>query len=226
VLDNSLGGSVLVTKAIIQSINAAGNRCIVRMPLFETAANQNPVTAEALINIQPGIFNNFDIGDVVFVSFEENAIEKPIVIGKLFRGVDIESNVRGGAAILDTLKVRSSATIPASTTYEFNTNVANNYKDLNTPKKVADYIKWLENYTKSLISRIEEHFLCFKAWVQWQLRPENVEIDDGDLDLQQEPPKPFMYQKEGDACKICKVCSKNNKLGYTKLPTDKNYPEI
>ena len=215
----------MITKAIIQSINAASNRCIVRMPLFETAANQNPVTAEALINISPGLFNNFEVGDIVFISFEENAIEKPIVIGKLFRGVDIESDIRGGAAILDSLKVRSSATIPSSTLYEFNTNTANNYRDLNTPKKVADYIKWLEKYVKSLVTRVEEHFLCFKSWVQWQLNPENVEIDDGDLDLQTEIVEPFLYQKEGDVCKICKACSKNNKLGYSKLPTDKNYPD-
>lgn len=215
----------MITKAIIQSINAASNRCIVRMPLFETAANKNPVTAEALINIPPGLFNSYEAGDVVFIAFEENAIEKPIVIGKLFRGVDIESDIRGGAAVLDSLKVRSSATIPSSTIYEFDTSITNNYKDLNTPKKVADYIKWLEKYTKSLIARLEEHFLCFKSWAHWQLRPENVEIDDGDLDLQKELSEPFLYQKEGDVCKICKACSKNNKLGYSKLPTDKIYKD-
>ena len=81
----------MITKAIIQSINAAGNRCVVQMPIFQTAANPNPVTAEALINITPGLFNNLAVGDVVFIAFEENAIEKPIIIGKLFRGYDIES---------------------------------------------------------------------------------------------------------------------------------------
>ena len=216
----------MFTKAIIQSISTDGTRCTVRMPLFETAANPNPVEADALINITPGLFNNLTVGDVVFIAFEENAIEKPIIIGKLFRGVTVEDNIHGGSAVLDTLKVRSNMTIPASTVYEFPASVQNTYKDLNTPKKVADYIKWLERFIKNLIASLEASFGCFKNWAQWQLRPENVEVDDGDLDegLLSEP---FLYQTENDKCNVCgKSCIKNGKRTYVKLPTDKNYPDI
>jgi hypothetical protein len=217
----------LITKAIVKSINAAGNRCIVRMPLFETASNPNPVEAEALVNIAPGLFNNLAVDDVVFVAFEENAIEKPIILGKLFRGADIEGNIRGGGAVVDTLKVRSTATVPASTLYEFPSAMQTNYKDLNTPKKVADYIKWLERLTKNLLVQLEEHFNCFKNWVQWQLRPENVEIDDGDLDTNTPISEPLLYQNEGSECKVCgQACTKNKKRSYIKLSTDKNYPNI
>ena len=73
----------MITKGIIRSINKAGNRCIVRMPLFETASSSAPVEAEALISITPGFYNNLFVGDIVFLSFEENALEKPIIIGKL-----------------------------------------------------------------------------------------------------------------------------------------------
>ena len=218
----------MLTKGIITSINAAGNRCRVRMPLFETAANPNPVEAEALVNISPGMFNNLTVGDVVFLAFEENAIEKPIIIGKLFRGADFEKDIRGGGGILDTLKVRSSATIPASTLYDFPQEIRNNYKDLNTPKKTADYIKWLEQLTKSLIAQLEDHFTCFKNWTQWQLRPENVEIDDGDLDTGIGISEPCQYQEENKECKICnnQVCTKDKKRSYSKLQTNKNYPNI
>ena len=217
----------MITKAIIKSINAAGNRCRVRMPLFETAANPNPVEAEALVNITPGLFNNLEVGDVVFISFEENAIEKPIIIGKLFRGADIENNARGGGGILDSLRVRSSAIIPASTLYEFPQAVQNSYKDLNTPKKTADYIKWLEKLTKSLITQLEEHFICFKNWTQWQFQPKNIEIDDGDLDTGKNVSDPFQYQEEGKNCEVCdKACTKNKKRNYLKLPTNKNYPDV
>lgn len=217
----------MITKAIIQSINAAGNRCIVRMPLFETAANPNPVTAEALVNVTPGMFNNLEVGDIVFISFEESAIEKPIILGKLFRGAEIEGNIRGGGCVVDTLNVHSSAVIPASTLYDFPASIKNNYKDLDTPKKVADYIKWLERFTKGLVTQLEDHFKCFKNWTQWQLRPENIEIDDGDLDTNTNISEAFLYQAEDNKCELCgKSCTKNKKRSYLKLPTDKNYPDI
>ena len=217
----------MITKAIVQSINPAGNRCKVRMPLFETAANPNPVEAEALVNIAPGMFNSLTVGDVVFVAFEENALEKPIILGKLFRGADIEWNIRGGGGILDSLKVRTSAAIPSSTLYVYPDNIQNNYKDLKTPKQQADYIKWLESYTKKLVAQLEDHFKCFKNWTQWQLQSENVEVDDGDLDEDSNIPEPFLYQNEGSECKICgSACTKNKKRGYLSLPTGKKYPDI
>jgi hypothetical protein len=216
----------VVTKAEILSINSAGNRCIVRMPLFETASSSMPVTAEALVSIPPGMFSSLAVRDVVFVAFEENALEKPIIIGKLFKGASVENNTRGGMGILDTLKVRSAATIPSSTLFEFPVATRNEYKDLKTPKKMADYIKWLEKLTKKLVGQLDDHFRCFKNWTQWQLRPENVEIDDGDLDDKNyRAPTNLQYQKEGDTCKICgNNCTKDKTRKYLKVDKDKNYP--
>jgi hypothetical protein len=183
------------------------------------------VEAEALVNIAPGIFNNLAVGDIVFVAFEENAIERPIIIGKLFRGVDIEGAIRGGGGILDTLKVRTNATIPSATLFEYPQEIQNTYKDFNTPKKTADYIKWLEAYTKSLSSQLEDNFKCFKNWTQWQLQSENVEVDDGDLDLNAELPEACLYQNEGSKCEVCNnLCTKNKKRAYAQLPLDKKYP--
>lgn len=215
----------MITKAIVQSIHPAGNRCVVRMPLFEMAASSAPVEAEALVNIAPGMFNSLEVGDIVFIAFEENAIEKPIILGKLYRGAEIEGNIRGGGGVLDTLNVRSSVTIPSSTLFVFPEDVQKNYADLKTPKKMADYIKWLEKLTKQLIAQQEDHFRCFKNWTQWQLKAENVEIDDGDLDDDTTIPESFLYQEEGKDCKICgKDCTKKKLRSYLKLPTDKNYP--
>lgn len=218
----------VVTKGEIRSINRTGNRCIVNLPLFQTASSTEPVDIEALISITPGMFNNLFVGDVVFVAFEENALEKPIVIGKLYKGASIENNTLGGAGVLDTMTVRTSAIIPASTTtFVFKGDTKDEYKDLKTPKKMADYIKWLEKYFKNLFTQQDTHFRCFKNWTQWQLQAENVEIDDGDIDTNYHVVTPFEYQSEGDECKICgSNCTKDKIRRYVKLDTAKNYPDI
>lgn len=215
----------MITKAIIRAISKNGTRCTVEMPLFSTAANPSPVTAKALVNITPGLFNNLFVDDVVFVAFEENALEKPIIIGKLFTGAVKENETPGGAGILDTLRVRTAATIPCSTLYEYPSNIRNDYKDLETPKKTADYIKWLEVLTKKLIKQLEEHFRCFKTWTQWQFQPENVEVDDGDIDTNYHVTTSLLYQDEGKNCEICGAnCTKDKCREYLKLGVDTTYP--
>lgn len=217
----------MITKAVVRSINKKGNRCIVRMPLFENASSASPVEAEALVSITPGFFNNIFVNDIVFVAFEENALEKPIIIGKLYLGTESENQTAGGAGILDTLRVNNAATIPSSTLYNFPASNRNEYKDLKTPKKVADYIKWLEKITKKWISQLDEHFRCFKNWTQFQLQPENVEVDDGDIDGVHSEMTELLYQKENDVCKICgEKCTKNDRRSYLRLEVDKNYPNI
>lgn len=214
----------MITKAIVQSISANGTRCRVRMPLFETSASAAPIEADALVNIAPGVFNNLEVGDIVFVAFEENAMEKPIIIGKLFRGANIEGKIRGGGGVFNTLKVNSDATLPASTNFIFPASVQVSYKNFKTPKQMADYIKWLESFTKSGLSQQADNFVCFKNWAQWQLKAENIEIDDGDLDDNIVLSTPFQYQEEGKRCTICETCTKNNTRSYLKLSTDKTYP--
>ena len=218
----------MVTKGQIKSINRAGNRCVVRLPLFETASSTAPVEIEALVSITPGMFNNLFVNDVVFVAFEENALEKPIIIGKLYTGAMNENGTKGGAGILDTLNIRTSCSIPAATTtFIFKGDTKNEYADLKTPKKMADYIKWLEKYLKKLFSQLDSHFRCFKNWTQWQLKPENVEVDDGDIDTGYHVSEALQYQTEGSDCRICgSSCTKDKTRRYLKLETDKKYPEI
>jgi hypothetical protein len=218
----------MITKGQIKSINRAGNRCVVRLPLFETASSTAPVEIEALVSITPGLFNNLFVDDVVFIAFEENALEKPILIGKLYTGSANETNTPGGAGILDTLTVRTSGSLPATTTnFVFQGDNKDEYKDLTTPKKIADYIKWLEKYVKKLFSQIDDNFKCFKNWTQWQLQPENVEIDDGDIDTSYHIAEPLLYQAEGKECKICgNNCTKNKIRRYLKQEITKTYPDL
>lgn len=223
----------MITKAIVKSINAKTNRCIVRMPLFETASTPAHVKAEALVSITPGMFNNLFPGDIVFVAFEENALEKPIILGKLFKGKDDENNTPGGAGILNTLTVRQKASMPAGDTV-FRFDDENTYKNFKTPQNIADYILWLEKYFKSLFTKIEIYFRCFKNWTQWQLQPENVEVDDGDIDdpnYNDVTYNDLLYQAERELCEVCKNrdnCSKNANgktvREYQQLSTNNQYP--
>lgn len=185
----------MLTKGIITSINSTGTRCTVRMPLFESASNPSPVEAEAIINIPPGIFNGFVVNDVVLVGFEENELHRPIVLGKLFKG-NTEGAIRGGGGIFDTVKVNSSATLPSSTLFAFPTANRGAYSHFTSPKDVADYIKWLELITKNNIKILQN-----------RLRPENVVIDDGDIDY----PNNLTTETESN---------------ITELTIDKNYPNI
>lgn len=218
----------MITKGLVKSVNRSGNRCVVRLPLFETASSTSPIEIEALVNITPGMYNNLFVNDVVFVAFEENALEKPIVIGKLFTGAMLESNTPGGAGVLDTLNVRTSGLLPAATTiFVYTGENKDEYKDLDTPKKIADYIKWLEKYFKKLFTQLEDNFKCFKNWVQWQFLPENVEIDDGDLDNNYRIAEPYQYQAENAACTLCgEACTKNSTRRYSKIDAAKKYPNV
>ena len=217
----------MITKAIVRSINASGNRCVVRMPLFENASSTSPVESEALVCITPGFFNNIFVGDVVFVGFEENALEKPIIIGKLYKGTSYETETPGGAGVLDSLHVRTSAKVPCSTLFVYPDSNKAEYTNFNTPKKLADYIKWLEKLTKKLVGQLDDNFKCFKNWTQWQLKPENVEIDDGNIDASDYVEStPSQYQKENAECKVCgnSKCTKNLKRKYTNIVTTTVYP--
>jgi hypothetical protein len=174
------------------------------------------------------MFNNLFVDDVVFVAFEENALEKPIIIGKLYTGAANEINTPGGAGIFNTVTARASANLPAATTtFVFNDTNKDEYNDLKTPKKIADYIKWLEKYFKKLITQLDGHFRCFKCWTQWQLSPENVEVDDGDIDTGYHVAEPLLYQTEGETCKICENnCTKSKIRRYLKVDTGKRYPDL
>ena len=220
----------LITKAIVRSIDSTGKRCKVRMPLFESASDLSPVEAEALVSITPGMFNNLFVGDIVLVAFEENALEKPIILGKLYKGTSYEEKTPGGAAVIDSLLVRTAATQPCTTFFVYPDKVKSEYVHLNTPKKIADYIKWLESLTKKLTSELSKNFTCFKKWTQWQLRPENVEIDDGDIDSADYVASvECQYQNENGTCKICKNCTnsaKENKREHITIEYNVDYPKL
>lgn len=107
----------MVTKAIITEI-VDKYQVRVRIPIYDKADYSATATPDRELSIgpvstQPGISPNFAVGDVVIVSFEEDIISKPIILGKLYTSAnsnavsDITSNM---------LTVCASAKLPKATT--------------------------------------------------------------------------------------------------------------
>ena len=133
----------MLTKAIIQSVDYTRNICRVRIPLFENASrNTNIIEADAQFSVVPGIYNSYKTGDVVFIGFEENKMELPVILGKLFVSASDEAGSYRGSLSGNSLAVTDTAQLPYSTVFNFDKIAQNNtlYKNLNTPKKLADSI--------------------------------------------------------------------------------------
>lgn len=137
------GAYFVLAKAIIQSIDYTKNICRVRIPLFENASrNTNIIEADAQINIVPGIYNSYKTGDIVFIGFEENKMELPVILGKLFVSASAEASSHQGNLSGNALVITDTAQLPHSTVFDYNKITQNDtiYKNLNTPKKLADSI--------------------------------------------------------------------------------------
>ena len=110
----------MITKAIIQSIDYTKNTCRIRIPLFEAASkNVNMIEAEAQFSIVPGIYNSYKTGDIVFIGFEENKMELPVILGKLFVDVSSEASACRGTLSGNSLIVTETAQLPHSTIFNY-----------------------------------------------------------------------------------------------------------
>lgn len=104
----------MITEAEIQSIDFNSNSCVVRIPFFETLNTVNKIVIPAKFCTQPGIYNGYKVGDIVWVAFENGMPEGPIVIGKVFKSSNDE-NANGGNISCKNLTVNSTASLPITT---------------------------------------------------------------------------------------------------------------
>jgi hypothetical protein len=122
----------MIVKGILKTINYNDNTCVVRLPLFEAAGANEEVVLPAIISIQPGIFNGYKVDDVVLVSFENNNLNHPIVLGKLYLGAATENKDARGSLNVTNLNVTSTATLPITTKLAF-TGDTNSIIDVEIP---------------------------------------------------------------------------------------------
>lgn len=116
----------MITKGIIKKI-PNGKRIIsgkteydnvyrVFVPVFlSPGQNENSPTCaanmDAVLCYQPGNLDSYRVGDVVFVSFENNNKSFPIIIGKLYIGEEDSTNLSNNSV----LQVTQKAELPLNT---------------------------------------------------------------------------------------------------------------
>lgn len=79
----------MITKGIIQRIDSSVKGSVdfyVRLPLFETANDSSPFIASAKLCYQPGNLEGYSEGDIVYVGFENEYLNRPVILGKLYKG--------------------------------------------------------------------------------------------------------------------------------------------
>jgi hypothetical protein len=128
----------MITKGyVIKKSTDNPNKYLIRIPVFENAGigltqNQlNSSIVECTLAQNPGTYEGLNPGDAVFVGFEDNLYSKPIILGKLYKG--IEDNASAYQYNVD-LKVTHKATLPIDTTIgnvPFD-NVLNYFDSINT----------------------------------------------------------------------------------------------
>lgn len=101
----------MILKAYITEIPQKGdNRFKVRIPFMEDNTT-NEMIFDALLCNQPGEYYGYNVGDCVFVSFENEKLNTAIIFGKLY----IDEEETPNYHILNELNVTSKVTLPEDT---------------------------------------------------------------------------------------------------------------
>ena len=102
----------MLTKALIKELPEEGSNIFkIRVPLFEDTTGSE-IIYNALYCYPPGIYGGLDIGDCVYVAFEDDKLNIPVILGKLYTGTTDEDYV---FANINNLSVSSQANLPDNT---------------------------------------------------------------------------------------------------------------
>lgn len=108
----------MLTEAEIISLNPNQNTCIVHIPLFDTVGSTQLTNLVAHFSITPGNYGNYKVGDLVWVGFERNKADIPVILGKIYQGVQSEKNNFIGGVNCSELSVLNKAELPSNTTFK------------------------------------------------------------------------------------------------------------
>lgn len=120
----------MITRGLVTYIDYKTARCLVRLPIFENTKGQK-LEMPAMMLTYPGITPDYNLGDTVFIAFCDNALNAPIVLGKIGNeSLNLQSaNFRS----FNQLEVQDLAKFPMNTNFELDSesNIYNNYNSFN-----------------------------------------------------------------------------------------------
>lgn len=144
----------MITRGIIEE-KVSPYKFKIRIPIFDRVNEDSIKTATkdlsiATASIPKGVSNNLDVGDVVFVAFENNDIGMPVIIGQLYREALVK-DLQGPLLNCRVLEVKDQVTLPTNTKIG-----AIDYSKLFYLNNVSEDIQEQLNDLKSRVSLLEQ----------------------------------------------------------------------
>ena len=133
----------MITLATITKINRVGKLEItVRVPIFDSPGVTEYSNISCSLCQSPAEIDGYNVGDVVYVGFEDNRIDRPIILGKL--RTDLNATPSSTSTLsTNSLVVSDKAYLPADTTVGGISLLA--FKSaINNTKYLGDYVEQLK----------------------------------------------------------------------------------
>lgn len=155
----------MITKGTILALpnSKTENKFLVEIDIFKTAglpedSNLNASKQKATLCYPSGIVNNYKVGDVVIVGFENNQMSSPVILGKFYSTIDINGNVidreNTGVGLFQSLQVSGDTTLPLTTTFKNATDEISANDILVHIRQIANLENKVDNKQDTLISGV------------------------------------------------------------------------
>ena len=109
----------MITKGIVEELK--GYQAKVRLPIYDGLANTKNATSNenlsyAAVCVTTNLNNSLNVGDIVYVSFEDNDKGKPVILGQLYKEeMNTLADIKLNSANINQLTVNKNASLPQNT---------------------------------------------------------------------------------------------------------------